>query len=209
MFRFDINCKFPRALASPGVRSRRVACSSTGDILALRSLQQPHTTCQCQQWVPQLVTCRTSLVSLLQSIPRRLIRASPRATLATLRVIGQGTQRAFLCKLRGSLIHLELMCNPTMLVFRFLPLNFCVVNRWEKLCYSNSCRDTKSVLLSIGIRGNFTEKSFKVGGVSLAIDNNVPLIDVQSHGRWKSLETPLIYTEKSKRRRLEVSKVVV
>ena len=135
MFRFDINCKFPRALASPGVRSRRVACSSTGDILALRSLQQPHTTCQCQQWVPQLVTCRTSLVSLLQSIPRRLIRASPRATLATLRVIGQGTQRAFLCKLRGSLLHLELTCNPTMLVFRFLPLNFCVVNRCSLKCW--------------------------------------------------------------------------
>ena len=78
----------------------------------------------------------------------------------------------------------------------------------EKLSYSNSCRDTKAVLAFMGLEGAFTEKSFKVAGVSLAVDKDIPLIDIQSHGRWKNLETPLIYTQKSKKRRLEVSKAV-
>ena len=78
----------------------------------------------------------------------------------------------------------------------------------EKLSYSNSSKDTKTLLASLGLHGNYSEKSFKVSGVSRAIDNNVPLIDVQAHGRWKSLETPLIYTQKSLKRKLGVSNVV-
>ena len=78
----------------------------------------------------------------------------------------------------------------------------------EKLCYSNSIRDTKNMLQSIGFEGNFSSKSFKVAWVSKAIEEGVTLLDIQTHGRWRNLETPLIYTQKSKQRRLEVSKHV-
>ena len=79
----------------------------------------------------------------------------------------------------------------------------------ERLCYSNSNKDNKNVLHSVGLTKKYSEKSFKVAGVSHAIDKNVPLLDIQSHGRWKSLEVPLIYTKKSEKCCLEVSKVVV
>jgi hypothetical protein len=79
----------------------------------------------------------------------------------------------------------------------------------EKLSYSTSLETSKKLLSSLGLEGNFTEKSFKSSGVSEAIEKDVDLIDVQMHGRWKSLETPLIYTNRSKRRRLAVSNIVI
>ena len=79
----------------------------------------------------------------------------------------------------------------------------------EKLSYTSSLESSKKLLASMGLEGNFSEKSFKSSGVSEAIEKEVPLIDVQRHGRWKSLETPLIYDSRSKRRRLAVSKVVI
>ena len=79
----------------------------------------------------------------------------------------------------------------------------------EKLSYSTSLETSKKLLSSLGLEGNFTEKSFKSSGVSEAIEKDVDLIDVQMHGRWKSLETPLIYTNRSKWRRLAVSNIVI
>ena len=68
----------------------------------------------------------------------------------------------------------------------------------EKLSYTSSLESSKKLLASLGLEGNFTEKTFKSSGVSEAVEKNVPLIDIQLHGRWKSLETPLIYTNKVK-----------
>jgi hypothetical protein len=79
----------------------------------------------------------------------------------------------------------------------------------EKLSYTSSLETSKKLLQSLGFQGKFSEKSFKSSGVSIAIENNVNLIDVQLHGRWRSQETPLIYMNLSKKRRLAVSEAVI
>ena len=79
----------------------------------------------------------------------------------------------------------------------------------EQLSYTSSLETSKKLMNYLGMQGNFSEKSFKSSGVTEAVEKNVPLIDIQLHGRWKSLETPLIYTNRSKKRRLEVSKSVI
>ena len=79
----------------------------------------------------------------------------------------------------------------------------------EPLSYTTSLENTKEILQRLEIPGNFSEKTFKVSGVSEAIHQNVPLVDIMSHGRWRNLETPLIYTNKNKKSRLEVSRKVV
>ena len=79
----------------------------------------------------------------------------------------------------------------------------------EPLSYTTSLENTKSLLSNYGFEGKYSEKTFKVSGVSEAVHQDVPLMDIMSHGRWRGLETPLIYMNKNKRRRLEISKKVV
>lgn len=79
----------------------------------------------------------------------------------------------------------------------------------KQLSYTTSLENSKALLLHLDIQGNFSEKSFKVAGVSEAANQHVPLEDISTFGRWKNLETPLYYMNKSKKRRMEVSKAVV
>ena len=64
------------------------------------------------------------------------------------------------------------------------------------------------LLRKLEITGKFSEKTFKVAGVSEASNNHVPLEDISAFGRWKNLETPRYYINQSKKRRMEVSRVV-
>ena len=82
-------------------------------------------------------------------------------------------------------------------------------NASEPLSYTSSLENTKELLGRFGFEGKYSEKTFKVSGVSEAVHKDVPLMDIMSHGRWRGLETPLIYMNKDKRRKLEISKKVI
>ena len=72
------------------------------------------------------------------------------------------------------------------------------------LAYSQALKDTKELTSNYGYSG-VTEKSFKASGVTVLLDKNTPLHDVQVFGGWKSLETPMYYHNSSVKRRKEVS----
>ena len=61
-----------------------------------------------------------------------------------------------------------------------------------QLAYSQALKDTKELTESFGYDG-VTEKSFKASGVTVLLDKNTPLHDVQVYSNWKSLETPMYY----------------
>lgn len=75
-----------------------------------------------------------------------------------------------------------------------------------KLSYSESLKTTKELLGRFGYDGS--EKSFKASGVTILLDSQVPLTDVQVYGGWRSQETPLYYHNSSVKRRKEVSAVL-
>ena len=79
----------------------------------------------------------------------------------------------------------------------------------EQLGYTTSLENTKSLLHKFGLKGKFSEKTGKVSGVSEAVHQNVSLMDIAMHGRWKSLETPMIYMNRNKKRKLQVSNLVI
>ena len=79
----------------------------------------------------------------------------------------------------------------------------------KQLSYTTSLENSKALLEKLNIKGKFSEKTFKVAGVSEASNQHVPLEDISSFGRWKNIETPRYYMNQSKKRRMEVSKVVV
>ena len=72
------------------------------------------------------------------------------------------------------------------------------------LAYSQALKDTKDLTSRYGYE-YVTEKSFKASGVTVLLDKNTPLHDVQVFGGWKSLETPMYYHNSSVKRRKEVS----
>ena len=67
-----------------------------------------------------------------------------------------------------------------------------------RLCLSNSTRDMRKMLNNLGFNGDkYTEKSFKVSGVTAAMENGISLDDVALHGRWHCRETPRHYRQMS------------
>ena len=72
------------------------------------------------------------------------------------------------------------------------------------LAYSQALKDTKDLTSRYGYE-YVTEKSFKASGVTVLLDKNTPLHDVQVFGGWKSIETPMYYHNSSVKRRKEVS----
>ena len=72
------------------------------------------------------------------------------------------------------------------------------------MAYSQILKDTKYLTSEYGYE-NVTEKSFKASGVTVLLDKNTPLHDVQVYGGWKTLETPMFYHNLSVKRRKEVS----
>ena len=75
----------------------------------------------------------------------------------------------------------------------------------EKLSYTTSLENSKTILLKFGLTGKYSEKSFKVAGVSEAFNQGLSMEDAMFHGRWKSVETPAIYCHQSKKKRIDVA----
>ena len=62
------------------------------------------------------------------------------------------------------------------------------------LCLSNATRDMREMLNSIGLNGSrYTEKSFKVSGVTASTAAGMTLDEITFHGRWRCSETPRQY----------------
>ena len=76
-----------------------------------------------------------------------------------------------------------------------------------KLSYSQSLKETKELLKRFGYN-DASEKSFKASGVTVLLDSQVPLTDVQVYGGWRSQETPLYYHNSSVQRRKNISTVL-
>ena len=72
-----------------------------------------------------------------------------------------------------------------------------------KLPYNQALKDTKDLTSEFGYE-NVTEKSFKASGVTVLLEKNTPLHDVQIYGGWKTLETTIFYHNSSVKRRKEV-----
>jgi hypothetical protein len=62
--------------------------------------------------------------------------------------------------------------------------------------------------MKLGIPGKFSEKSFKVAGVSEAFNQGITMEDAMYHGRWRSIDTPAIYCHQNKAKRLKISSFV-
>mgnify|MGYP003318001345 CR=1 FL=1 len=75
----------------------------------------------------------------------------------------------------------------------------------EKLSYTTSLENSKTLLTKYGLEGKYSEKTFKVTGVSEAFDRGISAEDAMYHGRWKSVNTSAIYCNQSKHKRLKVS----
>ena len=65
------------------------------------------------------------------------------------------------------------------------------------LAYSTSLVESRKLCHDLGFEGNFSEKSYKVAGLSSE--------EMRNHGRWKSLETPNLYYARNKKRKRKIS----
>ena len=75
----------------------------------------------------------------------------------------------------------------------------------EKLGYTTSLENTKTLIHKFQMEGNFSEKTFKVSGVSEAFNQGITVEDAMFHGRWKNPKTPGIYCNSSKKKRMKMS----
>ena len=76
---------------------------------------------------------------------------------------------------------------------------------FEVLGYTTNLENTKSLLKKLGFEGKYSEKSFKVAGVSEAFNNNITMEDAMYHGRWRSLDTPGVHCHQNKKKRRNIS----
>ena len=83
------------------------------------------------------------------------------------------------------------------------------VDAGNRLCGSNSLRDMRNLLNQLGLNGNkYTEKSFKVAGVTAATEVGMSLEDIAFHGRWLSTESPKHYRKVSAGYRTNVAEKI-
>ena len=75
----------------------------------------------------------------------------------------------------------------------------------EKLGYTTSLENTKTLMNKFHITGRFSEKSLKVSGVSEAFNQGITVEDAMFHGRWRNPKTPGIYCNSSKKKRMKMS----
>ena len=74
------------------------------------------------------------------------------------------------------------------------------------LSQSNATKCTRELLVKHGFDGSrFTEKSFKVQGVTQLLDSGEPLENVMVFGRWKQTTIPLHYRNLSENFLLSVA----
>ena len=75
----------------------------------------------------------------------------------------------------------------------------------EHVSYNTCLQNRRKLLEKIGLPSKeFTEHSDRSGGISHIINNGAPLEDAQTHGRWKSIETPKRYIKKDEKKKREL-----
>ena len=77
-----------------------------------------------------------------------------------------------------------------------------------RLAYTTSLSDSKDLCQTLGIEGNFSEKSYKVVGVTEGFDAGMTADEMKNHGRWKSALTPNIYYVQNKKKKMELSRKI-
>ena len=78
-----------------------------------------------------------------------------------------------------------------------------------RLAYSTSLAESKNLCLSLGFIGNFSEKSYKVAGVTQGFNSGMTSEEMKNHGRWRSSETPNIYYAQNKKKKMELSLKII
>ena len=74
-----------------------------------------------------------------------------------------------------------------------------------RLSHSTSVEQTRTMLNKFGYDGSkYTEKSFKVGGVTALCDSGEALENVMIAGRWRNMFTPMHYRNTSVNFRLNI-----
>ena len=77
----------------------------------------------------------------------------------------------------------------------------------EHISYSTCLMDRRRVLAKLGLPAKeFTEHSDRGGGASHLFNNGATIEEVQTQGRWKSIETPRKYIQKSEQKGREISR---
>ena len=74
------------------------------------------------------------------------------------------------------------------------------------MAYSTALEESRQLCHSLGFEGNFSEKSYKVAGVSQGFDSGMTSEEMANHGRWKSTDTPKIYYSQNKKNKMDISK---
>ena len=77
------------------------------------------------------------------------------------------------------------------------------------LAYSTSLVESRKLCHDLGFEGNFSEKSYKVAGVTQGFDAGLSSEEMRNHGRWKSLETPNLYYAQNKKMKMKISLKIV
>ena len=80
-----------------------------------------------------------------------------------------------------------------------------------QVSYSTALSDLRLLLASLGMNldpSKFGEHSGRRGGATAASDAGVDWTDLMSHGRWKSIATPLGYLANSRRRQRRVAQAL-
>ena len=76
------------------------------------------------------------------------------------------------------------------------------------VAYSTALAESRQLCHRLGFEGNFSEKSYKVAGVSQGFDSGMSSEDMANHGRWKNSETPKIYYSQKKKKKIEIPKKI-
>ena len=77
------------------------------------------------------------------------------------------------------------------------------------LAYTSSLAESRELCLSQGFEGRFSEKSYKVAGVTVGFDAGLSSEQMMTHGRWKSSATPNVYYAQNKKKKMEISLKIV
>ena len=77
------------------------------------------------------------------------------------------------------------------------------------LAYTSSLSESRQLFSSLGFVGKFSEKSYKVAGVSQGFDAGLSSEEMMHHGRWKSIDTPKIYYAQNKKKKMDISTKIV
>ena len=76
------------------------------------------------------------------------------------------------------------------------------------VAYSTALEESRQLCRSLGFEGNYSEKSYKVIGVSQGFDSGMTSEEMANHGRRKSGDTPKIYYSQNKKKKMDISKKI-